>query len=138
MAQVLSAVLRDDPRPLQHVPPALQRIVSRCLAKEPGQRFPTMSDVKSALEQVPVKSSDSEASIAVLPFTNMSADKENEYFSDGLAEEIINALTHIPGLKVTARTSAFAFRGKELDIRTIAEALDVRTIFGQELPEADR
>jgi len=128
MAQVLSAVLRDDPRPLQHVPPALQRIVSRCLAKEPGQRFPTMSDVKSALEQVPVKSSDSEASIAVLPFTNMSADKENEYFSDGLAEEIINALTHIPGLKVTARTSAFAFRGKEQDIRKIAQALDVRTI----------
>src|SRR5437016_3156429 len=58
----------------------------------------------------------------------MSADKENEYFSDGLAEEIINALTHIPGLKVTARTSAFAFRGKEQDIRKIAEALDVRTI----------
>ena len=125
MAQVLSAVLRDDPRPLQHVPPALQRIVSRCLAKEPGQRFPTMSDVKSALEQVPVKSSDSEASIAVLPFTNMSADKENEYFSDGLAEEIINALAHIRDLKVIARTSAFAFKGKQEDIRRIAEVLNV-------------
>ncbi|HYR41654.1 MAG TPA: protein kinase, partial [Terriglobia bacterium] len=127
-AQVLSAVLRDDPMPLQHVPPALQCIVIRCLAKQPGQRFPSMSAVKSALEQVAVKSSEPEASIAVLPFTNMSADKENEYFSDGLAEEIINALTHIPGLKVTARTSAFAFRGKEQDIRTIAKALDVRTI----------
>jgi len=87
-----------------------------------------MSALKSALEQVPVKSSEPEASIAVLPFTNMSADKENEYFSDGLAEEIINALAHIPGLKVTARTSAFAFRGKEQDIRRIAEALGVRTI----------
>jgi len=127
-AQVLSAVLRDDPEPLQHVPPALQRIVFRCLAKQPDQRFPSMSALKSALEQVPVKSSEPEASIAVLPFTNMSADKENEYFSDGLAEEIINALAHIPGLKVTARTSAFAFRGKEQDIRRIAEALDVRTI----------
>src|SRR6266850_3223299 len=127
-AQVLSAVLRDDPMPLQHVPPALQCIVIRCLAKQPGQRFPSMSAVKSALEQVAVKSSEHEASIAVLPFTNMSADKENEYFSDGLAEEIIKALTHIPGLKVTARTSAFAFRGKEQDIRTIAKALDVRTI----------
>ena len=68
---------------------------------------------------------DREQSIAVLPFANLSADKENEYFSDGLAEEIINALTQIPGLKVTARTSAFAFRGREQDIRKIAEALDV-------------
>ena len=51
-------------------------------------------------------------SIAVLPFENMSGDKENEYFSDGLAEEIINALTRIPGLKVIARTSAFAFKGR--------------------------
>jgi serine/threonine-protein kinase len=64
-------------------------------------------------------------SIAVLPFANMSADKEQEYFSDGLAEEIINLLAQIPGLKVIARTSAFAFRGKEQDIRGIAEALGV-------------
>jgi len=68
------------------------------------------------------------SSIAVLPFANMSGDKEQEYFSDGLAEEIINALAQIPGLKVIARTSAFAFRGKELDIRKIAEALGVATI----------
>jgi TolB-like protein len=58
----------------------------------------------------------------------MSGDKEQEYFSDGLAEEIINVLTHIPGLKVTARTSSFAFRGKEQDITKIAETLRVRTI----------
>jgi TolB-like protein len=67
-------------------------------------------------------------SIAVLPFANMGADKENEYFSDGLAEEIINILGQIPGLKVIARTSTFAFRGKELDIRKIAEVLGVHTI----------
>ena len=64
----------------------------------------------------------------MLPFANLSADKENEYFSDGLAEEIINALTHVRGLKVTARTSAFAFRGEKQDIRKIAETLGVRTI----------
>jgi TolB-like protein/Tfp pilus assembly protein PilF len=64
-------------------------------------------------------------SIAVLPFANMSADKDQEYFSDGLAEEIINLLAKIPGLKVIARTSAFAFRGKETDIRGIADALGV-------------
>jgi TolB-like protein/Tfp pilus assembly protein PilF len=64
-------------------------------------------------------------SIAVLPFANMSADKDQEYFSDGLAEEIINLVAQIPGLKVIARTSAFAFRGKEQDIRGIADALGV-------------
>ena len=58
----------------------------------------------------------------------MSRDPDDEYFSDGLAEEIINLLAHVPGLKVTARTSAFAFRGKEQDITTIAEALRVRTV----------
>jgi serine/threonine-protein kinase len=64
-------------------------------------------------------------SIAVLPFANMSSDPDQEYFSDGLAEEIINLLAHIPGLKVIARTSAFAFRGKEQDIREIADVLGV-------------
>ena len=67
-------------------------------------------------------------SIAVLPFTNMSDDKEQDYFSDGLAEEIINQLAQIPALKVIARTSAFAFRGKEQDVRGIAEALGVNTV----------
>jgi serine/threonine-protein kinase len=126
-AQILSAVLRDDPGPLQ-APPALGSIVRRCLAKLPPQRFQTMTDVKAALERLSAKPAEQQPSIAVLPFANMSADKEHEYFSDGLAEEIINLLAHIPGLKVIARTSAFAFRGKEQDIRKIAEALGVRTI----------
>ncbi len=125
--QILTAVLSGDPKPLR-APPALERIVKRCLDKQPDRRFQTVSEVKAALERVRINPSRLEPSIAVLPFANMSADKENEYFSDGLAEEIINALTHIPGLKVTARTSAFAFRGKEQDIRKIAEALDVRAI----------
>ena len=64
-------------------------------------------------------------SIAVLPFANMSGDKEQEYFSDGLAEEIINALVQISGLRVIARTSAFAFKGQNTDIRRIAETLGV-------------
>jgi TolB-like protein/Tfp pilus assembly protein PilF len=67
-------------------------------------------------------------SIAVLPFANLSADPEQDYFSDGLAEEILNMLAQVPGLKVIARTSAFAFRGKEQDIRGIAEALGVSTV----------
>ncbi len=67
-------------------------------------------------------------SIAVLPFANLSAEKDQEYFSDGLAEEIINLLAHVSGLRVIARTSAFAFRGKEQDIRAIAGTLGVNTI----------
>jgi TolB-like protein/Flp pilus assembly protein TadD len=69
-----------------------------------------------------------EASIAVLPFSDMSSGKDHEYFGDGLAEDIINALTKISGLKVIARTSAFAFKGKKEDIRRIAEALGVNNI----------
>jgi TolB-like protein len=67
-------------------------------------------------------------SIAVLPFATMSGDREQEYFSDGLTEEIINALVRIPGLKVIARTSAFAFKGQNTDIRRIAEMLGVAHI----------
>ncbi|MEJ0006011.1 MAG: hypothetical protein WDM77_06380 [Steroidobacteraceae bacterium] len=64
----------------------------------------------------------------MLPFANLSGDKEQEYFSDGLAEEIINALSQISGLRVIARTSAFAFRGQNTDIRRIAETLGVANI----------
>ena len=64
-------------------------------------------------------------SIAVLPFINMSADPENEYFSDGISEEILNALTHVDGIQVTARTSSFSFKGKNEDIRQIGAKLGV-------------
>jgi TolB-like protein/AraC-like DNA-binding protein len=67
-------------------------------------------------------------SIAVLPFVNMSSDPDNEYFSDGITEEIINALTGIEGLKVIARTSSFAFKGKNIDIRTIGSQLGITTV----------
>jgi serine/threonine-protein kinase len=123
----LSAVVHQPPPPLK-APAALERIVIRCLAKQPRDRFRSMVDVGAALEQAMVKTADQQASIAVLPFANMSRDPDDEYFSDGLAEEIINLLAHIRDLKVTARTSSFAFRGKEQDIRGIAEALGVRTI----------
>lgn len=67
-------------------------------------------------------------SIAVLPFVNMSNDLENEYFSDGITEEIINALTKIEHLKVIARTSSFAFKGKNIDLRKVGKQLNVSTI----------
>ena len=67
-------------------------------------------------------------SIAVLPFANMSADKENEYFADGITEEIINALAKLDGLRVASRTSAFAFKGHDSDIRRIGAQLNVGTV----------
>ncbi|RPI41767.1 MAG: hypothetical protein EHM46_06010, partial [Bacteroidetes bacterium] len=66
--------------------------------------------------------------IAVLPFTNMSPDRENEYFSDGISEEILNALSRIEGLQVTARTSSFAFRNMNMDVREIGRKLDVSLV----------
>ena len=70
----------------------------------------------------------SNESVAVLPFVNMSNDKDNEYFSDGLTETLLHMLAQIPGLKVAARTSSFAFKGRNMDIREIADALQVAHI----------
>ncbi|MGY6650396.1 helix-turn-helix domain-containing protein [Wenyingzhuangia sp. IMCC45574] len=70
----------------------------------------------------------SQKSIVVLPFVNMSTDADNEYFSDGITEEIINALTTIKGLKVIARTSSFAYKGKNIDVREIGKQLNVSTV----------
>src|SRR5918993_1419052 len=74
-AQILSAVLRDDPSPLE-APPALQQVVSRCLAKDPDRRFQTMADVRHALHHLTVGTADATALIAVLPFANLSAARE--------------------------------------------------------------
>jgi eukaryotic-like serine/threonine-protein kinase len=143
----LTAVLRDEPRPMREIKTeisaAVEKHVARCLRKDPAQRFQNMKDVKKDLAEissgsVPPKLDiaapagivprEETRSIAVLPFANLSAEKENEYFSDGLAEEIMNALAKVPELKVIARTSAFAFRGKEQDLRTIGERLRVGTV----------
>src|SRR5262249_10937097 len=67
-------------------------------------------------------------SLAVPPFVNMSSDKENEYFSDGITEEVINALANVDGLRVASRTSAFAFKGKDIDIRQLGEKLNVGAV----------
>ncbi|HEX3353024.1 MAG TPA: protein kinase [Terriglobales bacterium] len=140
----LAAILHTEPRPLRQIkaeiPAAVEQHVTRCLRKDPAQRFQTMLEVRQALAEaassaatsavgaVPAATRQAATSIAVLPFLNLSADKENEYFSDGLAEEIINVLAKLPELRVIARTSAFAFRGKENDLRTIGEKLRVGTV----------
>jgi TolB-like protein len=84
----------------------------------------------TARHAAPEKYSDpiSAKSVAVLPFVNMSGDPKNEYFSDGITEEILNALAQVPDLKVAARTSAFAFKGKDPDLRKVGEVLGVATV----------
>jgi len=110
-------------------PPALARIVQRCLAANPRERFQTMAEVRAVLEhasrELTSAPRDHKPSIAVLPFENMSADKENEYFGDGLAEEVINALAQMPGLQVGGRTSSFHFRGKDIELAEVGRRLNV-------------
>jgi TolB-like protein len=122
-AEVLGAVLHGGPLPSDAS--ALARIVSRCLEKDPSRRYQGMAEVRAALEDHSRAQPDYERSIAVLPFANLSDDRDTDYFSAGLTEEIINALVHVPGLKVTARTSGFAFKGQNADVRHIGEALQV-------------
>jgi serine/threonine-protein kinase len=137
------AILRDHPvlpSRVARVPPELDHLVTRCLEKDPSRRFGSMADVRSSLETVAAKLSGSTsgtgtpavercaASIAVLPFASLSADRENEYFADGLTDETINALAKVPGVRVTARTSVFALRGHEQDVRSIARTLNVETV----------
>ncbi|WP_160595260.1 TIR domain-containing protein [Qipengyuania aquimaris] len=79
------------------------------------------------------------ASIAVLPFANMSSDLEQEYFSDGMAEEVLNALANVPGLLVAGRTSSFALKGKSVDIREIGRVLNVANVLeGSVRKQGDR
>jgi serine/threonine protein kinase len=150
-ADTMATILHEPPRPFGSCegawPASLGRVVMRCLEKNPDQRFQSARELGIALrsiareihaddtglqDSVPTAVSPdgsgshkgrSGPSVAVLPFVNMSSDKENEYFSDGLAEELITVLTKIEGLHVTSRTSAFAFKGKNEDVRKIGEKL---------------
>ena len=88
----------------------------------------TKQEVSEQPTEVPEVSADMDKSIAVLPFVNISGDQENEYFSDGLTEELLNSLARIKELKVTGRTSSFAFKGKSTDLREIGQTLGVAHI----------
>ena len=124
----------DPPPPIRSirptVPEALERGVLRALAKAPADRFATAAQFADALRAYanPMDEDVPDESIAVLPFANLSADPDAEYFSDGITEEIIDTLARLPGLRVAARTSSFAFRGRAADLSEIGAKLKVATV----------
>jgi serine/threonine protein kinase/Flp pilus assembly protein TadD len=143
---IIAQCFTSAPPPLRTagngVPEWAEQAILKALAKQPGDRFATAAAFAQALKvpgaattppgatsaTPPPPAATIPKSIAVLPFVNMSADPENEYFTDGIAEEIINALTKIQALRVASRTSSFAFKGKNLDIRKVGEQLSVGTV----------
>jgi serine/threonine-protein kinase len=139
----MSAILSQEPEALSGVEtgssPILGAVVERCLEKTPERRFQSARDLGFSLQSVATSFSDAvvrnpapddmeEQSIAVLPFANMSPDPEQEYFCEGMAEEIINALTKVDGLRVAARMSTFQFKGRLQDARQVGEALNVKML----------
>ncbi len=130
-----------------HVPESLSRLILKCLEKDKEQRYRSAEDVLSDLilaekeiageaeiaeeSKIDIPASEERTfqnSIAVLPFKDMSPHRDQDYFCEGLAEELINALTQVKDLKVAARTSSFSFKGKDTDIREIGKILNVGTV----------
>jgi serine/threonine-protein kinase len=135
-AELASSILRDAPKPVRALRPTapddLSKIIARCLDKAPSGRFASMAALRQALDGDPSPSAGPAApagpSIAVLPFKNLTHDPDGEFFGDGLAEEILNALSHIEGLRVAARSSTFSFKGQAIEIGDIASKLHVATV----------
>jgi serine/threonine-protein kinase len=139
--QILARHVLDPVPPPRTVRPAVpsgvERALLKALAKTPADRFSTVGgfidqlaspaheDAEQTATREPVPPTQS---IAVLPFANLSGDPENEYFGDGLAEELLNLLGGIPGIRVASRTSSFAFKGAKSDVRAIGVALNVRHV----------
>jgi serine/threonine protein kinase/Tfp pilus assembly protein PilF len=137
---IITKLFTEPPPPLREhregVPDWLESTVMKALNKRPADRYATAAQFAQALTWpaggatppgMPSVTGLAK-SIAVLPFVNMSNDPENEYFTDGIAEEIINALSKIQALRVASRTSSFAFKGKSEDMSEIGRKLKVTTV----------
>ncbi|MBN4072336.1 protein kinase [bacterium AH-315-F03] len=134
-AQIRYAISHEQAKPVsRYIPDSsdeLQRIMDKLLDKDPELRYQSAIDVLSDFKRLaqPVSGTQENIrSVAVLPFRNMSADPEQEFFCDGIAEDIINDLTRVENLHVAARTSSFAFKGADIDIRDICTKLNVNSI----------
>lgn len=142
-AETIAAILHDTPSSLavhDELMAALDRVTLRCLEKDPFDRFQSASDLAFSLEDLssgfsgPKRLADQRQqrqtarSIAVLPFVDMSPTRDQEYFCEGIADELINALTHIEGLRVASRSSSFQFKASAVDIRAAGARLGVDTV----------
>jgi serine/threonine protein kinase len=140
---IVYRILHEEPEPItslrSNVPMELERIVKKAVAKNPEERFQNTGDIlvdlkslrkglESGISGELLFTPKSMASIAVLPFEDMSPQKDQEYFCDGIAEELINALSHIKDLHVVARTTAFSFKGANQDLREVGRKLNVNTV----------
>jgi TolB-like protein/Flp pilus assembly protein TadD len=133
-AAVVYSIINEVPNMLDKyrsdITDGFQVIIDRALEKDRESRYQHVDALLADLEKTkigskPGISKEDYPSIAVMPFADMSPEKDQEYFCDGIAEEIINALTHVGNLRVVARTSAFSFKGKDVDIREIGRKLNV-------------
>jgi len=149
-AAVVYSLVNEDPVPIGELrpdlPDAVRRIVERAMEKSPEDRFQTAAEMLTSLrsplkwvgsERLGRSAVGPEKSIAVLPFADVSRGRELEYLCDGIAEEIIGALTRVEGIRVVARTSAFSFKGKSEDIRTIARKLNVDAVLEGSVRKAE-
>jgi serine/threonine protein kinase/Flp pilus assembly protein TadD len=141
--EAFSKRFSETPKPIRQlregVPESLEAALTKAMAPDPNARYASIAlfaqaiGVGAVISPIVVHTHPSPTvsaakSVAVLPFTNISADAENEYFADGIAEEIINALTKVQSLRVASRTSSFAFKGKNEDIGEIGRKLKVSTV----------
>jgi serine/threonine protein kinase/tetratricopeptide (TPR) repeat protein len=122
------------------IPPSVAAAVERALERDADKRFRIANEFALALEGDAATISDgrlsvygrssgpTEYAVAVLPFTNMSGDQEAEYFADGMTDELINALSHVPSLRVPARTSSFAYKRSTEDVRSVGQKLGVASV----------
>jgi serine/threonine protein kinase/Tfp pilus assembly protein PilF len=130
---LIFSIMNDQPTPLESlrpdVPNHVKSAIQKAMERELSKRYENAGALIQGLKKPPSAfDTRIEQSIAVLPFTNMSADPEQEYFCDGLSEELINALTQINDLRVVARTSAFSFKDANRDIRDIGRKLNVGNV----------
>ncbi len=132
----IAGILKEEPRSAVELNPRLPRQIDRvlrhCLEKEPRYRMASARDLRDELEDLRKEAEEGRGaavpSIAVLPFSDMSREKDQGYFCEGVAEEIINALCRIQGLRVASRTGSFQFQGTAADLREIGNKLRVETV----------
>ena len=150
---VAHAILSQAPTPAStinpEVPPFWDRILARALEKQKDDRFSSLGEVALLLERREAPSTPArppkgpprerrEPSIAVLPFLDLSPERDQEYFCDGIAEEILSGLTRLEGLRTASRTSSFSFKGRREDVRAIGSWLGVDTVLEGSVRKAGR